>query len=98
MTLLVMMLPLICFTMLRIWDPRKSKLLTDRIAWTVFASSVYAMIFIAIHSGHSEDGSFRSWATIRLHTRLFNACAAVALIAPVVIYVRQLRRPRLPRE
>jgi hypothetical protein len=90
--LFITLFAMLSFTVLRIWRPGKSaKPLSDRIAWTVFAFGVYSMVFMAVYSmlSEGEGWGIRSWETIRLHKRLFFACAAVSVAGPLIVFLHQ---------
>src|SRR5262249_6110474 len=62
----------------------------DRIAWTVFGLGFVLLFFLSFYAAQSEsDGAFRSWETIRRHTRIFLLIAAVTVGIPALIFLYQ---------
>lgn len=94
----VFALPVFAFLALWIWRPTLSsgtgKPVSDRVAWTVFAVGICLMFSMVLYVAASEgDGTYRSWDTIRLHTRVFLALALIAVLGPLIVSVFQAMRP-----
>lgn len=94
-------LPVFAVTALWIWrpgtPPKPGKSVPDRIAWTVFAFGVCLMFTMGLYAAVREsDGDFRTWETIRLHTRLFLAIAAISIVGPLAVFLHQSRRSDRP--
>lgn len=93
----IITLPLFALAALHIWRPgnprEPGKSVPDRIAWTVFAFGVGSMFTMVLYAALCEsDGDYRTWETIRLHTRLFLAIAAIPIAGPLTIFLDQSRR------
>lgn len=75
----------------RRWSEPRS--LADRVGWTIFAAGIALMLTMTLFAGGQEvDGSWRPFATIRLHSRILLGFAALALAGPLGAYVLGLRR------
>ena len=91
-------LPVFVFLALCIWKRACSletgRSIPDRFAWTSFALGIGLMLNMFLYVAASEHRVYRTWETIRLHTRLFIAFAAVALTGPLIVSVLQATMPR----
>jgi hypothetical protein len=91
-------LPVFAFVGLCIWKPAASpetgRSVPDRFAWTIFAFGIGLMLNMFLFVAASEHRVYRTWETIRLHTRLFIAFAVVALTGPLMVCLLQATMPR----
>ena len=79
------------------WLPKSQRSIADRIAWTVFALGIFLMLTMVLYAmGSESDGDFRSWDTIRLHSRLFLAIAHDPARRPAAWSSCTRRRGRVP--
>jgi len=82
--------PAFTFVGLRIWKPafppETGMSVRDRLAWTIFAFGICSMLHMALYAAACEDGSYRTWETIRLHSRMFFAFAMIAVAGPLFIF------------
>lgn len=86
--------------LLVIWKPpgRTPRTTADRIAWTIFALGISLMATMVLYAAAREsDGDFRTWETIRLHSRLFVAISMIPIAGPLIVYLIQSVRERRSR-
>jgi len=94
--------PLLCFpviflpiVLILIWKParRISGTTADRIAWTIFAFGICLMLTMVLFTMTQEgDGDFRTWETIRLHSRVLLAISIIPILGPLVVFLVQAVR------
>ncbi|WP_337173630.1 hypothetical protein [Paludisphaera sp.] len=97
--LTVVGLPFLPYLLWRIWrEPRKeAKPLVDRVGWTVFGAGIALMAAMTVYAAAQEgDGSWRPFATIRLHSWIFLGFAALALAGPLGAFLLSRRVAKKP--
>jgi hypothetical protein len=90
----IIFLPLVLFA---IWKPRRwpAGATADRIAWTAFVFGIGLMLTMIVYTMTQEsEGSWRSWETIRLHSRVFLAISMIPIAGPLIVYLIQPARER----
>jgi hypothetical protein len=77
-------------------NPHKStRSIADRIAWTIFAFGICLMLTMVLYTMTQEgDGDWRSWSTVRLHSRVFLALSVIPIAGPLMVYLIQFVRAR----
>jgi uncharacterized membrane protein len=74
----------------RIWRKplARPNSVVDRSAWTTFALGVCLMLTMAVFAMTKEgDGDWRTFETIRLHSRVFLGLALFAIAGPLAAYL-----------
>jgi hypothetical protein len=84
-----------------IWNPgteeKPGKPVADRIAWTVFVLGISLMASMGLYVIAAEtDGDWRTWDTIRLHSRIFLGLSIIPVAGPLVVYLVQATRKHTP--
>jgi hypothetical protein len=76
-----------------IWKPDFSgepgKSVADRVAWTIFSVGLSLMLSMALLAMVQEDGSYRTWETIRLHVRCFLGLSIIPIAGPLIVFLSQ---------
>ena len=94
--------PVFIIAVIWIWNPgtdeKPGRPVADRVAWTIFVLGISLMASMTMYTTASEtDGAWRSWDTIRLHTRVFLALSLIPVAGPLVVYlVEVVTRKRTP--
>jgi hypothetical protein len=101
-------LPILLVTALFILNPaanseERRRSIADRIAWTLFALGVCLMLTMVLYVMTQEsEGSWRTWETIRLHSRVFLTISMIPILGPLIVYLIQpgseRRRPDASRK
>jgi hypothetical protein len=77
----------------RIWKPVRSgeseKSMADRVAWTIFSVGLALMLSLVLIVMVQEDGSYRTWETIRLHVRCFLGLSIIPIAGPLIVFLSQ---------